>query len=111
MLSGSPTDGVTMILPALPRWPGLLLAALLLAAAGAPAASGAGPEIEAYLRARTAYEAEASAYWQQVSDKRRTRSAKRRDNTPVGLDDYVLTQPPVYSGPPRPPGAISPQRE
>jgi hypothetical protein len=111
MLSGSPTDGVTMILPALPRWPGLLLAALLLAAAGAPAASGASPEIEAYLRARTAFEAEASAYWQQVSDKRRARSAKRRDNTPVGLDDYVLTQPPVYSGPPRPPGAISPQRE
>ena len=42
------------------------------------------------------------AYWDAISDKRRTRNAKRRDHTAITLDDYVLTQPPVYTGPPRP---------
>jgi len=63
-----------------------------------------GAAIEAYLRARRAYEDEAEAYWQQVIDKRRARFAKRRAREPIGSDDYVLTQPPVYTGPPRPPG-------
>jgi hypothetical protein len=49
---------------------------------------------------RQAYEAAAEAYWQAVIDKRRARNAKRRQHEPVGLDDYVLMQPPVYSGPP-----------
>jgi len=84
---------------------------MLFAAAGTSTALGASPEIEAYIRARAAYETEASAYWQQIADKRRTRFAKRRDNRPVGVEDYVLAQPPVYSGPPRPPGYIPPQRE
>ena len=93
---------------------GLLAAGLLLAAAepshaqrvATQAQSGASYEarLAAYTRARNAYEAEASAYWDQISEKRRTRFAKRRNNQPVGLDDYVLTQPPVYTGPPKPPG-------
>lgn len=66
--------------------------------------------IEAYLRARRAYEDEAEPYWQQVIDKRRARFAKRRAREPIGVDDYVLTQPPVYTGPPRPPGYIPPER-
>ena len=50
-----------------------------------------------------------------IAEKRRARFAKRRNNEPIGLDDYVLTQPPVYTGPPRPPGtaaaaAIQPPR-
>ena len=54
-------------------------------------------------RSRAAtYEAEASAYWDAVAEKRRARNAKRREHLPIGLDDYVLTQPPVYSGPARP---------
>jgi hypothetical protein len=55
-----------------------------------------------YQQARAAFEQEASAYWSSISDKRRGRNAKRRDRQPVVLDDYVLTQPPVYSGPKRP---------
>jgi hypothetical protein len=59
--------------------------------------------LEAYLKARRAYEAQASAYWNLIAEKRRTRFAKRRHHEAVALDDYVLTQPPVYKGPSRPP--------
>src|SRR5437764_861541 len=80
-----------------------------------PAARGAAVHhrgaIEAYIRARRAYEDEASAYWQSVVDKRRGRNAKRRNNETIALDDYVLTQPPIYTGPPRPPGYIPPSRD
>ena len=36
--------------------------------------------IDAYIRARRAYEDEAAAYWQSIADKRRARIAKRRNN-------------------------------
>src|ERR1700687_5398042 len=55
-----------------------------------------------YQKVRAAYDEEANAYWDQIAEKRRTRNDKRRVNAPVGIDDYVLTQPPVYTGPPRP---------
>ena len=55
-----------------------------------------------YQEARAAFETEASAYWTAISDKRRGRNAKRREHAAIGLDDYVLTQPPVYGGPKRP---------
>ena len=55
-----------------------------------------------YEAARSAYDAEAEAYWDAVAAKRRVRNAKRREHRPIELNDYVLTQPPVYSGPPRP---------
>jgi hypothetical protein len=58
--------------------------------------------LKQYLEARSAFEAEASAYWTSIADKRRGRNAKRRDHQAIALDDYVLTQPPVYSGPKRP---------
>jgi hypothetical protein len=48
------------------------------------------------------FESEAGAYWSEITDKRRTRQAKRSSGQTVLLDDYVLTQPPVYDGPPRP---------
>jgi hypothetical protein len=51
---------------------------------------------------RRAYEAQADAYWNAVSEKRRLRNAKRRNHEQIQLDDYVLVQPPIYSGPPRP---------
>jgi hypothetical protein len=63
-----------------------------------------------YLAARRAYENEAQDYWQSVADKRRARFAKRRNGEPIGLTDYVLTQPPIYTGPPRPPG-FAPKQE
>ena len=67
--------------------------------------------IAIYLAARRAYEQVANSYWRSITDKRRARFAKRRNGEPVKLDDYVLTQPPVYTGPPRPPGYIPPDQE
>jgi hypothetical protein len=55
-----------------------------------------------YQEARAAFEEEAGAYWSSITEKRRGRNAKRRDHQPIALDDYVLTQPPVYAGPKRP---------
>jgi hypothetical protein len=69
------------------------------------------PAIEAYIRARTAFEQEAEAYWQSIADKRRARNAKRRSGESIVLDDYVLMQPPVYAGPARPPGYVPPRRD
>jgi hypothetical protein len=86
-----------------------LIAASLLMTAPAPVPAQDAPSIAnfqarltQYQAARASYEAEATAYWDAVADKRRARNAKRRDHLPIGLDDYVLTQPPVYTGPPRP---------
>ena len=55
-----------------------------------------------YQQARAAFEDEANAYWNAIAEKRRGRNAKRREHLAIGLDDYVLTQPPVYTGPKRP---------
>src|SRR5258708_7518575 len=80
-----------------------LLAATLLAAAPAFAQSGDyQARLAQYSRVHDAYEQEASAYWDQVVDKRRARNAKRRTGEPITAADYVLPQPPVYTGPPRP---------
>ncbi len=61
-----------------------------------------------YQEARAAFEAEAGAYWNAIAEKRRGRNAKRREHLAIALDDYVLTQPPVYSGPRRP---VNPEPE
>jgi hypothetical protein len=59
-------------------------------------------KLEEYTKARQKFDDEASAYWKSIADKRRQRNAKRRANQVIVLEDYVLTQPPVYSGPPQP---------
>jgi hypothetical protein len=59
-------------------------------------------KLKEYQAARTAFEEEAGAYWASISEKRRGRNAKRRERQTIALDDYVLTQPPVYTGPKRP---------
>ena len=63
-------------------------------------------KLREYLEARAAYEQQASAYWNSIAEKRRGRNAKRREHQAIALDDYVLTQPPVYTGPKRP---VNPQ--
>jgi len=105
-----------------------VLAALLLAPAqGARAEGGGGPgaqptpspaamaeyrrKLAEYATARGKYETEADAYWSSVADKRRLRHAKRRNNQEVVLSDYVVTQPPVYSGPPKPVDPSAPIEE
>lgn len=76
------------------------------AAVAAPASPAAIAEyrraLAEYQEAQAAYAAEAEAYWSLISQKRRARTAKRASQEPLSLDDYVLTQPPVYSGPPKP---------
>jgi len=59
-------------------------------------------KLAAYRREREHYEAKAEAYWSTVAEKRRIRYARRRNGETVGLEHYVLTQPPVYAGPPKP---------
>ena len=65
-------------------------------------------KLNEYLEARVAFDKEAGAYWSSIAEKRRGRNAKRREHLPITLDDYVLTQPPAYTGPKRP---VNPQPE
>jgi hypothetical protein len=58
--------------------------------------------LEAYNTAHDAYVAAVGAYWSSIADRRRLRFAKRAAGQPIALEDYVLTQPPAYSGPPKP---------
>jgi hypothetical protein len=79
-------------------------------------AQGASPQaiaeyrrkLREYQEARAAFEEEAGAYWAAISEKRKGRNAKRRERQAIALNDYVLTQPPVYSGPKRP---VNPEPE
>jgi hypothetical protein len=106
------------------RCPGSLALALLLIAPQAAAvdaatlpattagamAQAASPQaiaeyrrkLKEYLEARATFDQEAGAYWNSIAEKRRGRNAKRRERQTIALDDYVLTQPPVYAGPRRP---------
>jgi hypothetical protein len=81
---------------------GMLMAAPVARAQPAAAITDYQAKLAQYEVARATYDAEASAYWGAIAEKRRARNTKRREHLPIGLDDYVLTQPPVYSGPARP---------
>ena len=99
----------------------LLAAFLLLACQGLDAAANDNPvsqpqaapsdaamseyraKLEDYTRAHQKYEEVANAYWNSIAAKRRARNEKRAKHQDIVLNDYVLTQPPVYSGPPSPP--------
>src|SRR6202163_1145663 len=65
-------------------------------------------KLREYQEARGAFEEEAGAYWSSIYERRRGRNAKRRDRQAIARDDYVLTQPPVYTGPKRP---VNPEPE
>src|SRR5260370_3470893 len=72
------------------------------AAAPLPSTAEYQSKLAAYTQARQKFDDEAAAYWGAVTQRRRLRNAKRRDHEEIRLDDYVLTQPPVYVGPPPP---------
>ena len=95
-----------------PRIALFALAAALLLAPAARAQNAPPADYQAklahYQQARQAYDAAADAYWNAVIEKRRMRNAKRRAHLAIGLADYVLTQPPLYSGPPRPINPLEP---
>jgi hypothetical protein len=87
----------------------LVIAPNAMAQMGPPdAIAGYRHRLAEYQAARDAYEADATAYWSAIAEKRRGRNAKRRERQVVMIDDYVLTQPPVYNGPRRP---VNPQPE
>lgn len=64
-----------------------------------------------YREAQAAYAAAAAAYWSSIAQKRHLRNAKRASHERISIDDYVLTQPPVYSGPPQPHDPSKPAEE
>ena len=64
--------------------------------------------LQQYQEVHGAFEEEAGAYWSSITEKRRGRNAKRREHLQITLDDYVLTQPPIYTGPKRP---VNPEPE
>ena len=70
--------------------------------ASAAAMAEYGKKLAIYNREFGAFDALAQAYWTSITEKRRKRNAKRRAKEEIVLDDYVLTQPPRYSGPPKP---------
>ncbi len=91
--------------------------AIMGCAQGAAAQLAATPEamaeyrrkLDVYRIARAAFDRRATGYWTAIADKRRLRIAKRRAGQPILLGDYVLIQPPVYAGPPRPVDPSAPQ--
>ncbi|MEW5962866.1 MAG: hypothetical protein AB1749_04830 [Pseudomonadota bacterium] len=98
-----------------PARPGLvvalaLLAACLVGAAGAHAASRADtfratlePReralFDAYLSAQTFHGAALDAYWGLIEKKKAARKRKKAAGQPLARNDYVLEPPPKYSGP------------
>ncbi|HZT24794.1 MAG TPA: hypothetical protein VFA57_03725 [Pseudolabrys sp.] len=99
-------------------WTRRSLLALIGFAAAAPASPQTEPRAAAlaeyreklaiYERIHGAFERESDAYWDAVAAKRRIRIAKRRNHEDITLDDYVLTQPPIYTGPPAPVSPLPP---
>lgn len=65
--------------------------------------------LEQYNRAHDVYAAAANAYWNSIAEKRQLRNAKRSRGEALSIDDYVLEQPPVYTGPPRPRNPVKPE--
>ena len=63
-----------------------------------------------YTAVRQQFDEAASTYWTAIGDKRRARNAKRRNNETIVAEDYVLTQPPVYTGPPKPVDPSPPEK-
>ena len=58
--------------------------------------------LDAYNAAHDGYTAASNAYWSSITEKRKLRNSKRAAGEALAIDDYVLDQPPVYTGPPKP---------
>jgi len=57
---------------------------------------------EAYRLAYAKYRGESAEYWDRISSVRTARRRKRARGEKITLSDYVLDQPPDYTGPPAP---------
>jgi hypothetical protein len=98
------------LLAALLGWPAL---AMLYLARSVLAASSEDyrRKLEEYSAARQKFEDASNAYWTLIAAKRKARFGKRRDSQAITIDDYVLDQPPVYSGPAKPVDPSAPPEE
>ena len=95
---------------------GLLLAIALASSASAQTTAPATMadylvKLAEYDAARAAYQLRAGPYWAAVKAKRAARLSKRRAHREITLDDYVLTQPPDYTGPKKPVNPAATARE
>jgi hypothetical protein len=99
--------GVALFLPAAAQsaQPALPPASSDLAAAAAEYRTA----LEVYNKARQRYAAAADAYWNLIAEKRKLRNAKRARGEQLAISDYVLAQPPVYTGPPKPANPLKPE--
>jgi hypothetical protein len=68
-------------------------------------------DLAEYTQAQQVYTAATTSYWKSINAKRQLRNAKRANNVQVVIDDYVLNQPPVYSGPPKPINPAPPSQQ
>jgi hypothetical protein len=75
----------------------------------APAVAQYRRALEEYNSARQVYAAVATAYWRSITEKRQLRNSKRAHGEALALNDYVLDQPPVYTGPPKPRNPLQPE--
>ena len=66
--------------------------------------------LDDYARAWQGYSVAAASYWNSIAEKRKLRNAKRGHGEALSIDDYVLAQPPVYRGPPKPTNPIKPEQ-
>ncbi|HWG06109.1 MAG TPA: hypothetical protein VG271_13930 [Beijerinckiaceae bacterium] len=65
--------------------------------------------LDAYNAAHDRYTAVANAYWSSITGKRKLRNSKRAAGEALVIDDYVLDQPPVYTGPSKPRNPLKPE--
>jgi hypothetical protein len=65
--------------------------------------------LDAYNVAHDRYAAVSNAYWLSITEKRKLRNSKRAAGEALVIDDYVLDQPPVYTGPPKPRNPLKPE--
>jgi hypothetical protein len=103
------------------RWRCCFFAVLLILSPVVPRAQSAMPDaatvaryraaLEDYNQAHQLYAAVSGTYWRSITEKRRLRNAKRANNEALSVDDYVLDQPPAYSGPPKPRNPLQPEAQ
>ncbi|MFT3730588.1 MAG: hypothetical protein QM780_04050 [Hyphomicrobium sp.] len=68
-------------------------------------------KLAAYKEARAAYDEVAGPYWATIGNKRKRRIAILRTGGRLTANDYVMEQPPLYSGPPKPENPEKPRAE
>jgi hypothetical protein len=93
---------VLVIATAAPMFASLRVCAEIGTAAVTDAKSEYEKKLAEFNVAQRQYEGVAQPYWTSIEEKRALRKAKRLNGEPIIVDDYVLIQPPAYTGPPRP---------